>query len=201
MLTKRTFGLKFQNERMDTFHTKAQLRQLLHNETLNADNLIDSMQHLLYDTIGGAAISQLEPLAFDDHKNAVNGPGFTELCQVLNTIGMRWTTRQMILTHVYRSWIIAARLQQYSLAHELVLCDPEERESVTLALAEDHQYARLWKKVCEYRTSFLWSKVRKWWHTRRVVVYWIGRAAETACAEGGAGRERDIGDFVQDFIN
>lgn len=32
--------------------------------------------------------------------------------------------------------------------------------------------------------------------TRAIVVYWLGKAMETACAEGGTGRQADLGAFV-----
>ena len=53
-----------------------------------------------------------------------------------------------------------------------------------------------------YRTipvAALWAAVRRAVAARGVVVYWMGRAAESACAPGGAGRARDLASFEEAF--
>ena len=47
----------------------------------------------------------------------------------------------------------------------------------------------------------LLPKWRRYVHTRRLVLYWLGRTAEAAYAPGGAGRKRDRDEYEASFFS
>ena len=47
----------------------------------------------------------------------------------------------------------------------------------------------------------LWPAVRKQVTARGIAIYWMGVAAESACAEGGPGRQADLEAFVHDVLH
>ena len=91
--------------------------------------------------------------------------------------------------------------QIYKQLLNFLINDEDFRHSSLLKHLPDADNARP-LPVAPYNWSkrYTWSMLRKWLRTRCIVMYWMQKAAEKACAPGGAGRKRDLEAYQADFV-
>lgn len=137
-----------------------------------------------------ASISQIKGSTFRHCRSLTNvvipasvkriGPFAFEGCSVLTTV-----TIEGCVTEIRANAFAGCPVASVTVASTTMLGENAFGPRTTVRrLPRAQIYLRLW---------------RKFWHMRRIAIYWQQRSVERACAPGGQGRKRDREAFEREF--